>query len=186
VSLADLLVTTIEALEAEAIPYMLTGSLASSFHGEPRATRDIDIVIDPSVEGLTLLVDRLHRLGLYVDEATATAALRDRGQFNAIAADAKVDFVIRKDHSFSRTEFERRKRVRLPQVDAYIVSVEDLILAKLVWAQQTGSDRQLRDVAAMIAATGDRLDVAYVDVWAERLNVIDVWRRLLAESKHGD
>jgi hypothetical protein len=182
VSLADLLVTTIEALEAEAIPYMLTGSLASSFHGEPRSTRDIDIVIDPSVEALNRLIVRLEGLGLYVDQAAATVALRERGQFNAIAADAKVDFVIRKDQPFSRTEFGRRQRVRLPQVDAFIVSVEDLILAKLVWARETGSDRQLRDVAAMIASAGGGLDAAYIDSWAGALDVADTWRQLHANS----
>jgi hypothetical protein len=186
VSLADLLVTTIEALESEAIPYMLTGSLASSFHGEPRATRDIDIIIDPSAEALRGLIDRLQGLGLYVDWAAAEAALRDRGQFNAVASDAKVDFVIRKDRPFSKAEFERRRRVRLPNVDAFIVSVEDLILAKLVWARETGSDRQRRDVAAMTAGAGNDLDTPYIDGWADRLGLADAWRQIRADAMDTD
>lgn len=180
-SLADLLVMTVKALEAEGIPYMLTGSLASSFHGEPRATRDIDLVIDPTAPAVDRLVDRLQELGLYVDPEAARAALHDRGQFNAIASDAKVDFVIRKDRPFASAEFERRRRVRLPQLDAFVVSAEDLVLAKLVWAMETASDRQRRDVAAIVAVAGDNLDRAYIESWAERLDVLGAWRQLVAE-----
>jgi hypothetical protein len=46
-------------LEQAAIPHMVVGSLASSFHGEPRQTRDIDIVIDPTPEALRRFVELL-------------------------------------------------------------------------------------------------------------------------------
>ena len=48
VSFADLLPEVIAHLDRSGIPFMVTGSLASSFHGEPRATRDLDMVIDPT------------------------------------------------------------------------------------------------------------------------------------------
>jgi hypothetical protein len=165
---------------------MLTGSLASSFHGEPRSTRDIDIVIDPPADALLALVHRLQAEGMYVDEAAAAGALRDRGQFNAIATDAKVDFVIRKDRPFSRTEFDRRQRVRLPGVDAHVVTVEDLVIAKLEWASETGSDRQRRDVTEMIAISGDALDGDYVERWANELGLSDDWATLKAEAAGPD
>lgn len=38
-------------LDAVKIPYMMVGSVGSSLHGRPRATRDADIVIDPTDEG---------------------------------------------------------------------------------------------------------------------------------------
>jgi hypothetical protein len=178
VSLADLLVGTIRTLEAARIPYMLTGSLASTFHGEPRATRDIDIVIDPTPKSLDRLVDGLRADGVYVDLEAARVALNERGQFNAIAADAKVDFIIRKDRPFSIAEFERRQRVQLPGTVADVVTVEDLIVAKLLWAVETDSERQLRDVSGMIAVAGDALDRTHVTTWAERLGVGEAWRRL--------
>ena len=90
---------------------MVTGSLASSYHGEPRATLDLDIVIDPSPTALARLVEDLVVAGFYVDAETAEAALRDRSQFNAIGPDVtKVDFIIRKDRPFSIEEFARRTR----------------------------------------------------------------------------
>lgn len=176
-SLAGLLGTTIEALEAEGVPYMITGSIASAFHGEPRATRDIDVVIDPGdIDGL---VARLHAQGAYVDAHAARTAVRERTQFNAVIGDAKVDFVLRKDRPFSKAEFERRQRVQLGDVEAFIVSVEDLIVLKLEWAEATGSERQLRDAEGMITVAGPDLDREYIERWTAALGLGDAWRRVL-------
>lgn len=159
---------------------MVTGSIASSFHGEFRATRDIDIVIDPEPDGLDRLVERLRAGGMYVDQDAARSALRDAGQFNAVAADLKVDLIVRKDDPFSISEFDRRRRARLLDVEADLVTVEDLILAKLVWARHLDSERHLRDVAGMIEVAGDVLDRAYVTKWAGRLGVADTWHTMEA------
>lgn len=87
-----------DALEHAGVPHMVTGSLASTFHGEPRATRDIDIVIDPDPVTLGRLLDLLRAGDFYVDRDAAEEAMRSRTQFNAIGADAtKVDFIIRRD-----------------------------------------------------------------------------------------
>jgi hypothetical protein len=181
VTLTELLAGVVDALEAEGIPYMLTGSLASSLWGEPRATNDVDIVIDPSPDALGRMVDRLQREDLYIDLDAARAALRDRGQFNAIVLDAKVDFILKKADLFSAVAFERRRRVRGLEIDADVVSPEDLILTKLAWAIETGSDRQLRDVAGMIALVED-LDRAHIGLWAGRLGILDAWQRIDQEE----
>jgi hypothetical protein len=60
------------------IPYMITGSVASSHHGRPRATPDIDVVIDPTPSTLEPLVESLASSGFYVDAERARDALRRR------------------------------------------------------------------------------------------------------------
>ena len=87
---ADLLGAVIARLDAAGVPYMVTGSLASSYHGEPRATRDVDIAIDPTVDALSSFVDGLVAAGFYVDQAVAREALAQRSQFNAIGPDATL------------------------------------------------------------------------------------------------
>lgn len=183
-TIRELLVQVVGALETERIPYMLTGSLASSLYGEPRATNDIDLVIDPSPVALDLLVARLQRSGLYVDLEAARAALGERGQFNALMLDTKVDLIIRKAGPFATSAFERRRRVRGSDIDADVVSPEDLLLTKLAWAVETGSDRQLRDVEGMFAIT-ENLDLDYIATWASRLGVGDAWRRLTGGDAQG-
>ena len=120
---------------------MVTGSIASSYYGEPRATRDLDIVIDPDVDSLDVLVDGLAADGFYVDRDAAHDALDHRAQFNAIGPDAlKVDFMIRKRRPFSVEEFERRQPADLLGTAGFVASAEDLIVAKLEWAAESESD----------------------------------------------
>lgn len=178
---AGLLADAIRVLDRAGVPYMVTGSLASSYYGEPRATLDVDIVIDPSPDGLSRLVDELLAGNFYVDRGVATQALADRTQFNAVASDAsKVDFIVRKQRAFSIEEFGRRESAELLGTTGYVTSPEDLVLVKLEWAADTDSERQLRDVARIVAVH-DTLDKAYIDRWADQLGVGDAWRALRDE-----
>lgn len=181
-SLAALLAATIAQLERADVPYMITGSVASSFHGEPRATRDLDIVIDPDPGGMSRLVGELEAAGLYVDADAARRALDDRTQFNAIEGTTgwKVDFLIRKDRPFSREEFGRRAHANLLGTSAWIASPEDTIVAKLEWAVAAGSDRQLSDAAAMLDIGGESLDLAYIDAWVDSLGLRAAWSQAAA------
>jgi hypothetical protein len=187
VNLSTLLAATIAHLDQAAVPYMITGSVASSYHGEPRATRDLDIIIDPDPAEITRLIRDLAAAGLCVDAGAALAALDDRTQFNAIDATTgwKVDFLVRKDRPFSREEFVRRVRANLLGTSAWIASPVDTIVAKLEWAGASGSDRQLRDVAAMLDVGGESLDLAYVDRWVADLGLDTFWSRARALRSAG-
>jgi hypothetical protein len=187
VNLAALLASTVAQLERAGVPYMITGSVASSYHGEPRATRDLDIVIDPDRGGIGRLVGELEAAGLYVDEDAALSAFDDRAQFNAIDATTgwKVDFMVRKDRPFSREEFARRAPANLLGTPAWIASPEDTIIAKLEWVVSSGSDRQLGDVAAMLDIGIGSLDLAYIDRWIAGLRLHEAWARARALRSAG-
>jgi hypothetical protein len=176
---AELLAQITRLLEFAGIPHMIVGSLAGSFHGEPRTTRAIDIVIDPSAEALRQFVDDLPRADYYVDENAALEAFRGRTSFNVIEMDTgwKVDLMVRKDREFSRTEFDRRIPVRLLGTDTRIATAEDTIVAKLDWARAGESERQLRDVAGILGASGDVLDRDYLERWIAELGLDEVWSR---------
>lgn len=166
------------------IPYMLTGSVASSVHGRPRTTHDADVVIDPSPGALEELVAGLQKSGFYVDPDVARDALRMRRQFNAIAPHTafKIDLIVRKDRPFSIEEFRRRRPARIGNEDVSLATAEDTILSKLEWAKKGGSDRQLEDVAGIVAVQGAALDRAYIERWAAVLGTVDEWRRVAADE----
>jgi hypothetical protein len=178
VTFASLIEAVIGRLNSAGIGYMVTGSIASSYYGEPRATRDLDIVIDPDVDSLDVLVDGLAADGFYVDRDAAHDALDRRAQFNAIGPDAlKVDFMIRKRRPFSVEEFERRQPADLLGTAGFVASAEDLIVAKLEWAAESESDVQLRDVAGILAVSGDAIDVVYLRKWIKALQLEAIWDR---------
>ena len=179
---ADLIEDAIGRLNRAGIAYMVTGSVASSYYGEPRATRDLDIVIDPDARSLDVLVSGLLADGFYVDRDAAHDALDHRAQFNAIGADAlKIDFMIRKKRPFSVQEFERRQAADLLGTAGFVPSVEDLIVAKLEWAAGSGSEVQLRDVAGVLAVSGDEIDHAHLGKWIKALNLERMWHEVAGQ-----
>jgi hypothetical protein len=163
------------------IPFMLTGSVAASYHGRPRATHDADLVIDPTPAALDALVAELDARGFYVDPDAARRALRDRTLFNVIETRhaSKIDLIVRRDRPFSEEEFRRRMSVDLSFArDVAIVTPEDAILSKLEWARRAGdSERQLADAAGIVALNA-ALDHAYLDRWSRNLEVDDLWARI--------
>jgi hypothetical protein len=171
-------------LERLSIPYMLTGSVATSFHGRPRATHDADVVVDPEPGQVDRLLNELERCGFYVPADAARDAVQTRRQFNVIEKSraTKIDLIVRKERPFSVEEFRRRQRVDLPMARSVaIVTAEDSILSKLEWARRSGdSARQLRDAAGVVELNPN-LDRRYISHWAGELGVLDLWEQI-AES----
>ena len=158
------------------VPYMVTGSLASSVHGEPRSTNDLDVVIAPTRDQLFSLVQLFKRVGFYVRWEEAEAALRKRDMFNVtdLKNAWKADLIVRKARDFSVSEFERRESVEIDGLNFVITSAEDILLAKLEWFKIGESERQLADAAGIIRIQGERLDTA------DALELNDQWRQARA------
>jgi len=178
---ARLLSAIADRLEAAGIPYMVVGSVAGSFHGEPRTTVDIDIVIDPSAVSLARFVESLPTEDFYVAVEAAEEALARRTSFNVVehATGWKIDLLLRKDRPFSVTEFGRRFAAPLLGRMTPIATAEDVVIAKLEWARAGQSERQLRDVAGILAASGETLDTSYLERWISELDLGDQWRQVL-------
>ena len=166
-------------LDAAGVPHMVVGSFASSFHGVPRSSQDLDLVIDPQVESLRRFLSELPPADYYVDVDTAIEALRGRGQFNVIdmASAWKADLIVRKARPFSVEEMRRRVEGDLFGARVSIASAEDTIVAKLEWAQQGGgSQLQLRDVAGLLQVRRDELDLEYIERWVAELGLDQIWK----------
>jgi hypothetical protein len=178
VSLERLLSKLIPALERARIPYMVTGSVASSAHGIPRSTLDLDIVIAPLPAQLSALIKDLPSDSYYADEQQALQALTSKSQFNIIDFETgwKIDFIIVQDSEYGRTAFARRLLLDLAETRVSVAAPEDVILAKLQWAKLGQSDRQLRDVAGIVSTQRERLDITYIDRWVSQLNLERQWK----------
>jgi hypothetical protein len=184
----EALVEITRALESLGILHMVAGSVASSYHGRPRSTHDVDIVIDPSESQLEALLQILSDRGFYVDAAHAKHALLHRLQFNTIDVRSafKIDLIFRKDRAFSHEELGRRQAVELsPGIHVLLASPEDTIVSKLEWAKKAGrSERQLEDAAGVLAVNPG-LDRGYVEKWARELGVFDLWLEIARQRPAG-
>ena len=181
-----LLVT--RTLEQIGIPYAVGGSLASSVHGVMRSTLDVDIVADMRLEHIQPLVAALSS-EFYADDEMMRDAIEHYSSFNLIHYETafKVDIFIRKLRAFDQMQLERRRTSVIatdPEQSVYVVSPEDIILAKLEWYRLGGevSDRQWRDILGVLKTRSGELDLAYMHQWAKELKVEDLLERALKEA----
>ena len=166
------LLRIVDHLDTVGIPYMVCGSVASGFYGEPRTTHDVDLIIDPTASQIRLLLARLG-VAYYASESAAAEALANKSMFNVIDLEegAKFDFIILDNRPFSVEEFRRRVSQPLRDRMIAVLTAEDSILSKLVWNQMCESERQIRDVKQIILLQNDRLDREYLQTWAKQLGV---------------
>jgi hypothetical protein len=184
----EVLGEVISRLETLSIPYMISGSFASSLYGFARSTQDADIIVKLGPEQVEGFIEQF-REEFYVDRALIEQAL-DRGtSFNVIHLGLmfKVDFFILKNRSFSQKEFSRRVRYQLrsdPAVEGFWQTPEDTLLSKLEWYRAGGeiSEYQWRDLMGIIKNRRERLDLAYLNQWARELRVEDLLQEALKEA----
>lgn len=184
----DLLRRVIGLLEQLDLTYMVVGSVASGAYGEPRFTQDIDILIHLSAEQVDSLCQAFPSPEYYVDADSAREAVRRTGQFNVIhpASGNKIDFIIAREDPYGRTQMQRRQRVRiLPDLEGCAAAPEDIILGKLEYYRQGGSEKHLRDITGMMKVSGELVDTAYVARWAEELGVREIWQAILDRLGNG-
>jgi hypothetical protein len=185
ISQRDFLEKVIKSLNAYKIPYMLSGSMCSSFHGHPRATNDADIIINPTTEQLLDFINSFDS-DYYVSKEAALQSLANNSMFNIIDIQAgwKADLIIRKKRDYSEQEFSRRKNANVMGMDLSIVSPEDSILSKLEWSKTSQSSAQFNDALGVLTVQGDLLDFDYLQKWAKKLNIEDSLKQLLKEHKN--
>lgn len=180
-TLTELLDAVTRRLDAAGVPYMIVDSLASSYHGVPRSTRDLDVVIDPDGPSLAALLASFEPAQFYVGDGMAALASRDMFNIVDLEGGWKIDFIVKKDRPFSDAEFSRRLEAEVAGVRVVVASADDTVIAKLEWAAASESERQLADAAAVLRVSADGLDWQYLRRWATALGVEDLLDRIRAD-----
>lgn len=175
-------------LDRLGIAYVTAGSFASSLHGEPRSTDDVDIVADLRPGQAAGLVSALGREWYVSEEAVRDAVARGTS-FNAVhlASGVKVDVFVVGADPFDAHRVATSRSVRVgdePDAVLRVDTAEHTVLRKLEWFRRGGetSDRQWRDVLGVLRAQGARLDRRELVAWAERLGVQDLLARAFQDA----
>ncbi len=157
-------------LNAVGIPYMVSGSMALNFYATPRMTRDIDIVVEIQPNRIESLFHAF-RVDFYIDDEMIRNAIQHEIPFNIVhlSSITKVDLIPRNQTAFQQSSFQRVKFLPFEGDKIAVISPEDLILSKLIWAKDSLSEFQLRDVKTLLDITG--LDMAYIAQWVSRLGL---------------
>lgn len=178
----DILITISKLLAQNSISYLLSGSLAGSYYGYPRATHDIDFVIEVNGQGLKKIIKALSGLGKdYVySKAEIELALKDKSQFNIFHQETgiKVDFWVSRGTDFDISKSQRAKEIVFYKQKIRLVSAEDLILTKLLWCKRLVSERHLRDCGGILKVQKEKIDKEYLSFWLKKLKLQRIFKEI--------
>jgi hypothetical protein len=182
----------LDALKAAHIEYLIGGAIAEWAYGEPRATQDIDIVINLPIESIGKFSKELEKRDMLVPaEIILDTLLEERADIpiNAIHTHSglKADlYPIRSGDELRLSAFQRRQQVDYgsPIGRVYVHSPEDLIVYKLLYFSISQQSKHSRDIVAILRAKGDELDLGYIEDWATRLGLTSLWKELLGSAKY--
>jgi hypothetical protein len=182
----DLLRYARNACERLGLIYLVVGSTATTAYGEPRFTNDIDIVIDLPADKVQAFCEAFPSNDFYVSSQAVAQAVAKKFQFNVIhpTSGLKIDFIVLSDSDFDRTRSERRRQLpALADGPTWFASPEDVILKKMLYFREGGSDKHLRDIAGVVRLQADRLDRNYVAKWSKLLGVEAIWQSIVAKER---
>lgn len=159
---------------------MVTGAVAAIVYGEPRLTNDIDIVLDPSPPDIGRLSGTFGSDAFYCPPPEVMRAEIERplgGHFNLIHLDTalKADIYLAGVDPLHRWALERRRPIAVGNERVWIAPPEYVVLRKLEYFRDSGSDRHLRDIRAMLRELGRDIDLAGLMADIRRLDLGKQW-----------
>jgi len=184
----DFIRLVLEALEAAGVEYLIGGAVAAWAWGEPRATLDLDLVVNIPLEAIGTLSSELKQRDMLVpEEIILDNILESRADLpiNAIHmfSGYKADlYPVRDGDELRAVAFSRRRIIDLgePLGEVYLHAPEDLIVYKLWYFSMGQQTKHLRDITSVVMALGDELDFDYVELWARKKGTLAIWEELLA------
>jgi hypothetical protein len=182
----------LKTLDELGIDYAIGGSLAAMAYSEPRLTVDIDLMINAGVDDLSRLVDEISRWEIYISplESILETDLPLGLPINIVDGlrGAKADIYVAGHKTLDMAAMTRRRKKRIyhnPDVEAWFLSAEDVILYKLDYFRQSegASVKHPSDIAKMLRVIGKELDLDYLEKWSAEIGVTDLWAAMWDEYR---
>ncbi len=180
----ELLKKAVDFLNSTGTPYMLTGSIVSSFQGEPRSTHDIDMMIQLSETSADALIREFSGSEYYLDRETVLDRLKHNKLFNLLntLTGDKIDFYPLPQNDYELARFSRKIQEEINGLKVWVTTPEDTVISKLRWCRLSGgSEKQFKDALRVFELQYDILDISYIQGWVKELGLKDLYRRLETE-----
>ncbi|MBE9077166.1 hypothetical protein IQ241_07630 [Romeria aff. gracilis LEGE 07310] len=162
------------------LDYFITGGVAAIAYGDPRTTRDLDIVLRVTSAAIPTLQATLEQAGFYVAGSNDAAAGRMNSlQITHLETISRADLILSNDSAYAQEQFMRRRRYAFPnQTEVFLSSPEDVIISKLRWGRSSESEKQQRDVLAIFKVQQDALDYSYLFRWGAEFGLSEKLEQL--------
>lgn len=165
------------------IPYMLTGAWSVIYYGRPRASHDIDFVVELEKKDVPRVLQALQSLSpdFSYDEDAIQEAIEKKHMFQILHLPTVLKFdiwLLQENDSFDVSRFERRKTMKLLGQNMVLASAEDTILQKLRWFKAAEIEKHIVDAAFVYQIQKRNLDKKYLQQWAKKLYLTKFLKQL--------
>ncbi len=171
-------------LDNEHIPYMVIGGQAVLLYGEPRLTRDIDIILGIGPDRYEKVLKLCKKLRLKIIVGNLERFVHKTYLLPVI--DSKSG--IRIDFIFSVSEYEREAignavQISIDKTIVKFASLEDLIIHKII----AGRARDIEDVKDVMKKNRN-FDVKYIKKWLKEFEkttnekYYDIFKKIFKEN----
>ncbi len=179
----DLLVEITSFLNQNQIPYMVTGAWSVIYYGRPRASHDIDFVVEIPRQDSEKILKKFKKLSedFEVQDSLVKRGVRQRSMFNIIYKPyvLKLDFwILKENDAFDVSRFSRRQMVEVLGTKMSFATAEDTILQKLRWYKQASTDKNIIDAAFVYQIQKKNLDMKYLLKWTKQLKVARDFKKM--------
>jgi hypothetical protein len=180
---AELSLLFVRPLNQLGVRYMVGGSVAAILYGEPRLTHDVDFIVFLRYEDIARLRETFPPPEFYVpptEVIAAEIAREQKGHFNVIHADSgfKADFYTTGRDELQAWGFRHLQRKTFRGEPIAVAPPEYVIVRKLEYFREGGSDKHLRDIRGILNVSGDLLDRDALGEWITRCDVLAEWRKV--------
>jgi hypothetical protein len=154
----------IHPIEKLNIAYMVTGSIAAMFYGQPRLTHDIDIVIHLRLSDIEKFRNAFPREHFYCPPFEVIQIEIRRNQhahFNLIhhKSGLKADCYPFTGDALHAWAFQNVRKININEnASITLAPPEYVIIRKLQFYREGGLKKHLQDIEAMIETSGDKID----------------------------
>ncbi|MBI2416605.1 MAG: hypothetical protein HYV28_01630 [Ignavibacteriales bacterium] len=168
-------------LSQHKVPYVITGSVAAIFYGEPRLTHDIDIVIGITLQTIKQFSDIFPEQEFYTPplETLLSEAKREQyGAFNVIhiSSGFKADFFLCGEDEFLQWAVANGRTVDFQKNKVIIAPPEYVIIKKLQYYHEGKSQKHLTDIQGIIRHSGTEINYVLLEKYINMFALAEEWR----------
>ena len=184
----DLIELFVRPLDRLEIRYLISGSVAAMLYGEPRVTHDIDFVVFLRDRDILRLPEAYPAAEFYLpakEELLAELARVQKGHFNVIHPETglKADFYLAKRDELDAWGFRNVREYKIDDTHIRLAPPEYVIVRKLEFFREGGSEKHLRDIRGMLNVSGEKINQADLNEWVQRQGVEAEWKIAQAQAK---
>ncbi len=166
-------------LNESEIDYVVVGGVAVMYHGVPRTTVDIDLIIQSNDDEIPGFVEFLNSKGFDANVEDLRVALREKSHSTIFFADSLLRLDIQGVNSqFDRMTLDRAIAIELFNTTIKLGTAEDTLINKILFH----GEQDLRDALGILSRRQPQLDIAYIESTCKKLKILDDWKRFLKES----